>query len=335
MSCEVRTTNEPVGKIRNTVEFKAETLTLEKTSTTFASATHRVQPKAEIVEASLGVHVSVAGGVHHAPRRGKALGCTTIQIFTSNALQWKAKPLAPAAIEAFRVAQQQTKIWPVVAHASYLLNLASPDGTLYGRSLEALRGELQRAKALGLPYVVMHPGAHMGSGEREGLARIAQGLNRVQDQDGTGKVMVLLETTAGQGTQLGYQFEHFARIMDQLNEHRRVGVCLDTNHVFSAGYDISTTEGYASTFEELDRLIGLDRLHIVHLNDSRHACGTRKDSHAHIGRGHLGLEAFRRLLSDYRLASLPFILETPKGKNPEGQDWDAVNLSVLRHLHET
>ncbi len=281
---------------------------------------------------SLGAHMSIAGGVYKALWRGKEIGCNTIQIFTKNNTQWQAKPLTPEDIVAFQKAQEETGIWPIVAHNSYLINLATPDEGLYGRSLEALWEELQRAEALGLPYMVMHPGSHMGAGEQEGLYRIARGINLLHQRGKGMKVMILLETTAGQGTNLGYRFEHFAEIIEMIEEDQRLGVCLDTCHVFAAGYDIRTQEGYEDTFEEFHRIIGLDRLKVVHINDSKAAFGARIDRHEHIGQGHLGLEPFRRLLQDPRLTTLPFILETPKKKDPQGEDWDVVNLRVLRGL---
>jgi len=274
--------------------------------------------------------MSIAGGVYKALWRGKEIGCDTIQIFTKNANQWQAKPFIPEDIEAFHKARGETGIWPIVAHDSYLINLASPDKGLYERSLEALWEELQRAQALGLPYLVMHPGSHMGEGEEGGFYQIARGINLLHQRGMD--VMVLLETTAGQGSNLGYRFEHFAKIIEMIEEDKKVGVCFDTCHVFAAGYDISTPEGYEATFEEFNRIIGLDRLKVVHLNDSKAASGTRIDRHEHIGQGHLGLGPFRRLLQDPHLATLPFILETPKGKDPQGEDWDAVNLRVLKEL---
>jgi deoxyribonuclease-4 len=281
--------------------------------------------------------MSIAGGIDKALRRGKEIGCDVIQIFTKNANQWRAKPLVPDAIEAFHQARNETGINPIAAHDSYLINLASPDEELYKRSLEALWEEMGRAEVLGIPYLVMHPGSHRGSGVEEGLYRIARGINllhyRGQDMpDMAIAVQILLETTAGQGNTLGDRFEHFARIIEMVEEDARVGICLDTCHCFAAGYNISIPEGYEVTMEEFDRIIGLDRLKLIHLNDSKGAVGTRVDRHAQIGQGHLGMEPFRLLLQDNRLAHLPFILETPKGKNPAGEDWDVVNLQLLRGL---
>jgi deoxyribonuclease-4 len=191
---------------------------------------------------------------------------------------------------------------------------------------------MQRAEALELPYLVMHPGSPRGGGEEEGIDRIARAINLIHQQEAGMRVMILLETTAGQGTTLGNCFEHLARIIGRIEEEERIGICLDTCHIFAAGYDISTREGYEATLAEFNQLIGLDSLKVIHLNDSKAAPGTRIDRHEHIGKGSLGLDTFRRLLQDPCLAHLPFILETPKGKTPEGEDWDSVNLRVLREL---
>lgn len=279
----------------------------------------------------LGAHVSIGGGVWRALRRGEELGCDTIQIFTKNARSWRSRPLKDEEIEAFRKAKIETGIGPVVAHDTYLINLASPREELYNRSIEALWQELQRAEALGIPWMVIHPGAHMGSGEEEGLYRIARALNLIH-QRGQLRVQILLETTAGQESSLGCNFEHLARILEMLEEDHRIGVCLDTCHLFAAGYDLSTEEGYQRTMEEFDRLVGLERVKAIHLNDSKAPRGSRVDRHEHIGHGQLGLEAFRSILRDERFRDLPFLIETPKGQTPTGEDWDRVNLRVLRSL---
>ena len=276
--------------------------------------------------------MSIAGGVYRALWRGQELGCDTIQIFTKNATQWQAKPLTKRDTEAFHQAREEMGIEPLIAHNSYLINLATPDDALYERSLEALWEELQRAETLEIPYLVMHPGSHRGAGEREGLYRIARGINLLHYRGGDMGLMIVLETTAGQGTSLGHRFEHLARIIEMVEEDQRVGVCLDTCHVFAAGYDMSAPEGYEATMEEFDKVIGLNRLKAVHLNDSKATSGTRVDRHEHIGHGYMGLEPFRLLLQDPRLAAIPFILETPKEKGLNGEDWDSVNLRVLRGL---
>ena len=276
--------------------------------------------------------MSIGGGIWRALERGKALGCDTIQIFTKNARSWRAKPLKGEEIEEFLKVKETTGIDPVVAHDTYLINLASPKEEVYSKSIEALWEELERASALRVPYLVMHPGAHLGSGEEEGLYRIARAINLIHQRGPDLGVMILLETTAGQESSLGWSFEQLARVIEMLEEDHRVGICFDTCHAFAAGYDLSSEEGYRRTFEELDEVLGLERLKVIHLNDSKAPCGSRIDRHEHIGRGEIGLEAFERLLNDERFATLPFIIETPKGQTPEGEDWDRVNLSTLRSL---
>ena len=281
---------------------------------------------------SLGAHMSIAGGVAQALRRGKEIGCDVIQLFTKNANQWCAEPLGQDAIKAFHQARDETGINPIAAHDSYLINLASPDEGLYKRSQEALWEEMQRAEILGIPYLVMHPGSHRGCGEEEGLYRIARGINLLHYLGPDMTTQILLETTAGQGATLGHRFEHFAQIVAMVEDDEKVGICLDTCHCFAAGYDMSTPAGYEATLDEFHQVIGLDRLKLIHLNDSKGAAGMRVDRHEHIGQGHLGMEPFRLLLHDDRLAALSFVLETPKGKNPAGEDWDVVNLRLLRGL---
>jgi deoxyribonuclease-4 len=276
--------------------------------------------------------MSIAGGLAQALWRGRETGCDVIQIFTKNPIRWRAKPLTQDDRVAFLQARQETGIRPVAAHGSYLINLASPDNSLYEQSLEALREEMQRAETLELPYLVMHPGSPRGSNEEEGIDRIARAINLMHHQEAGRVVMILLETTAGQGATLGNRFEHFARIIARIEEEERVGVCLDTCHLFAAGYDFSTAAGYAATLAEFDQIIGLTRLKVIHVNDAKSAMGSGMDRHEHIGRGSIGLDAFRFLLQDPRLAHLPFILETPKEKVPGGEDWDYVNLRTLREL---
>jgi deoxyribonuclease-4 len=276
--------------------------------------------------------MSIVGGVSQALWRGQSMGCDVIQLFTKNAMQWRAKPLTQDDRAAFEQARQETGVRAVAVHDSYLINLASPDDGLYERSQEALWEELERTESLGIPYLVMHPGSPRGGGEQQGIDRIARAINLIHQHGAEMRVMILMETTAGQGATLGNRFEHFARIFERIEQDERVGICLDTCHVFAAGYDISTPAGYEATLEDFHRVIGWERLKVIHLNDSRAALGARVDRHEQIGQGHLGLDTFRRLLQDPRLAHLPFILETPKGKTPSGEDWDCVNLRTLRGL---
>jgi len=278
---------------------------------------------------ALGAHTSIAGGVDRAILRGQEIGCETIQIFTKNARQWRARPLSEEEIARFRRNREETGIEPVFAHDSYLINLGSPDEALWRRSLEALLEEMARCEALDLPYLVIHPGSHVGAGEEMGLRRIAQALNRIHARTPGYRVKILLETTAGQGTSLGYRFEHLARLLELVEDDERLGVCFDTCHVLAAGYELRTPRGYAETFRQLDAIVGLDRLRVIHLNDSEGDLGSRVDRHAHIGQGRLGLEPFRLLLHDARFRDLPMVLETPKGA-----DMDRVNLAVLKGLRE-
>jgi deoxyribonuclease IV len=282
----------------------------------------------------LGAHMSIAGGVHRAVERGVALGCTALQLFTRNQVQWHTRAISGAEADRFRAAHAASGIGPVVAHANYLINVAGPDERTRERSLDGLRTELRHAALLALPWVVLHPGNHMGQGEAAGLRQAAELARRALDEPGAPSVGLLLETTAGQGTALGHSFEQLAELLVRIGVPERLGVCLDTCHVFAAGYDLRTEGGYERVIEEFDRVIGLDRLHALHVNDSKRECGSRVDRHAHIGRGHLGLTPFRCLLRDRRFARVPKLLETPKS-DAERDDWDAVNLATLRSLVET
>lgn len=274
----------------------------------------------------LGAHMSISGGLHLAFGRATAAGCTALQIFTKNANQWAGKAIAAADAAAFQEAWSQSTIGPVVAHDTYLINLASPDEEKWAKSKAAFLDELQRCHLLGVPELVMHPGAHLGSGVDAGIARICAAFREIFAE--APPVTVLLETTAGQGSYLGATFEELAAILEGVPQGR-FGICLDTCHVFAAGYDFSSAEGYAATMEAFDRHIGCDRIRLFHLNDSVKGRGARVDRHAHIGAGTLGLEGFRALLQDARFAAVPKILETPKG---DAEEMDQVNLALLRRL---
>jgi deoxyribonuclease-4 len=278
----------------------------------------------------LGAHMSIAGGLDRAPLRGRQAGCDTIQLFTKSNRQWRAKPLSDREVNGFKANLEATGIGPVVAHDCYLVNLAAPRATLWRKSVAAFRTELERAERLGIPYLVTHPGSHAGAGEAEGIARVAEALNVLHAALPHHRVQVLLETTAGQGTSLGCRFEQLAAILAQVERADRLGICLDTCHVFAAGYDIRSAEGYRKTMRELETCLGLARLKAIHLNDSKQALGSRVDRHEHIGEGRLGLAAFRRLLNDPRLRRVPMILETPKGDDPVRAD--RRNLARLRRL---
>jgi deoxyribonuclease IV len=278
----------------------------------------------------LGAHMSIAGGVGNAFLRGKEVGCEVVQIFTKSSNQWKARPLTEEEIKIFDKNREYTGIRPVVAHNSYLINLASPDNELYEKSIDAMLIEMERAKTLDIPYIIMHPGAHVGSGEDEGLSRIANSINLLFDRTKDYNVNLLLETTAGQGTVIGHRFEHLRAIIEKIREEIRIGVCLDTCHSYVAGYDIKMR--YDTVFQEFDNIIGLNRLKAFHLNDTLKALGSRVDRHWHIGKGELGLETFRRIMTDERFKDLPMIIETPKGVDEQGMDLDVINLRTLREL---
>jgi deoxyribonuclease-4 len=263
--------------------------------------------------ALLGAHVPTAGGLHQAPAHGEDIGATAIQVFTRNQRQWAAKPLSAEEAAAFRAALGATGVRSVMAHASYLINLASPDPVVLARGRDALREEIARCQALAIPYAIFHPGAHLGCGEDEGVRAVARSLDDVLSASPGGAVMALLEITAGQGSCVGHRFEHLAEVIARVKSPERVGVCLDTCHLYAAGYDIATPRGYARTMAEFDRVVGLAQLRAMHLNDSRRELGSRVDRHAPIGEGHLGLATFRRILADDRLTAVPKVLETPGG----------------------
>lgn len=278
----------------------------------------------------MGAHMSIAGGVDKALLRGHEIGCDTIQIFTKNNNQWRAKPLTDREIKTYHQHRATTGIWPVVAHNGYLINVASPQGDLYRKSLEALRIEVERAAALEIPYLIMHPGAHIGTGEANGIKRVVHALDVILDCTNGFPVVICLETTAGQGSSLGYRFEHLAAIREGVTQRERVGVCVDTCHIFAAGYEIRGRKVYEQTMRHLDDMIGLKNIKCIHLNDSQRELGSRVDRHAHIGQGHIGLEGFRLVLNDPRFRNTPMILETPKGDDPPAAD--RRNLAVLRSL---
>ncbi len=277
----------------------------------------------------IGAHMSISGGVHESLIRGKESQCRTIQIFTKNATQWKTAPLSEEYILLFKSLQKETGIAPVVVHDSYLINLASPDPKKLSASKAALLDEMERAEALGIPYLVMHPGAHMGTGEEQGIQLIAHSLNELHKKTKGFRMKILLETTAGQGTNLGYRFEQIKQMIASVSEPERLGVCVDTCHIFAAGYDIRTKEGYEKTMKQLLSHFGKKKILCFHVNDSQKGLESRVDRHAHIGKGEIGLEAFRSLMNDQRFMNVPKILETPKGENDE---MDRKNMATLRKL---
>ncbi len=287
----------------------------------------------ELAPPRLGAHMSTAGGLPSAVQRALDVDATALQVFVKSSRQWSARPLDPSQVEAFRADAERSGLARyTLAHASYLINLASPDPALWKRSIDAFGVELERCAILGIPYLVVHPGSHVGSGEAAGLSRVARALAKLLRGAGgraNEAVTVLLEITAGQGTNLGYRFEQLARIIEESAVDERLGVCFDTCHALAAGYDFRDRRSYRETFDQLEGTIGIDKLLAFHLNDSKHGLGSRRDRHEHIGRGEVGLEAFRLLLADPRFRDLPMVLETPKG---EDLAEDRKNLSTLRSL---
>ncbi len=280
----------------------------------------------------LGAHMSIAGGMERAVERAVAVEARALQVFVKSSNRWDARPFAEGETARFREAARAAGIsGRTVAHASYLVNLASPDEGLWRRSIASLAEEIGRCAELRIPYLVVHPGSHVGSGEREGLRRVARALDLLLGPRGGAPrgFRLLLETTAGQGSSLGCRFEHLARILADARSAGRLGVCLDTCHVFAAGYEIRDSRSYAETMRALDRTVGLGRVLALHLNDSKGELGSRLDRHEHVGRGRLGLEPFRLILNDRRLRGRPMLLETPKGEDLEE---DRRNLAVLRAM---
>ena len=275
----------------------------------------------------LGAHMSIAGGVHQALYRAQQAGCEAVQVFTKSSRQWQAKSLTAEDIAAFQEAQRATGITTVVAHDSYLLNLAAADLTLWEKSLHAGIDEMERCEALHIASLIAHPGAHVGAGEEVGLANIARAIDAIHNACAGFRTRITLEITAGQGTNLGYRFAHMREILDRVRDSERLRFCFDTQHAFAAGYDLSTAEGYERTFAEFDELIGLQRLTAFHLNDAKAGLGSRVDRHANIGQGLLGPEPFRRLMQDTRFWGLPMCLETPKSDDLH-EDMEA--LALLR-----
>jgi len=269
--------------------------------------------------------MSTAGGVDKALDRGLSIGCTAIQLFVKNNNQWFGKEIPTEQINAFR----QKKTIFAFAHTGYLINLAATNPDNLDKSLTSLRQELDLAEALDLSFTVLHPGSHLGEGEEAGLKKVALNIKELLSQTKGYKVKIAVETTAGQGTNLGYKFEHLAEILDLVGQPERMGVCFDTCHAFAAGYELRNAEGYHSTWEQFSKTIGFDNLLAFHLNDSKTDLGEKKDRHEHIGKGKLGLEAFRLLMNDERFSHLPMVLETPK--DPDLKQ-DIENLKVLKSL---
>ena len=278
----------------------------------------------------LGAHMSVSGGLHKAIERIKNVNGTALQIFSRNQRQWQATPITDEEASLFGHAWQQWGDFPIAIHTSYLINLASPKEESQKKSIQALAAEIVRSEKLQVHHIVMHPGSHGGDGQEVGIRRVAKNIDLAFEQaDSAPGPMILLETTAGQGTGIGSRFEELAAIFDACKYPERLGICLDTCHIFAAGYDIRTPETFAATFRAFEQLIGLSRLHFIHLNDSKKLFASKVDRHEHIGKGEIGLEAFRLLMNDRRFAAIPKTLETPKGKKLQE---DRENMALLLAL---
>jgi len=278
-----------------------------------------------------GSHLSIAGGMHNALIEAERLGFDTVQVFTKNQQQWKCKPLEKGSIDEWSSHCRRLKFKKTVSHDSYLINLASADDTLWHKSIDLFIEEVTRCSLLDIPYLVMHPGAHLGTGEEAGLKRVAKALDDVHEAVGPNHVTTCLEITAGQGSSLGYKLEHLAWIIEHVKQPNRLGVCLDTAHLFAAGYDFRGRK-YTKFRKEVDAIVGLKTVKVLHLNDSKKDLGSRVDRHDHIGRGTIGLDGFRPIVRDEAFVDVPKILETPKLKADDGRDWDVVNLETLRSL---
>ncbi len=278
-----------------------------------------------------GSHLSIAGGLHNALLKAEELGCTCVQVFTKNQQQWRCAPLEKPAIDEWAKHRRRLKFKKTVSHDSYLINLASSDDELWRKSIDLFVEELARCTLLGIPYLVTHPGAHLGAGEDVGLRRVAEAMDIVHQRVPADGVMTCLEITAGQGSSLGYKLEHLAEIIERVKEPKRLGVCLDTAHLFAAGYDFRGRK-YAKFRRQVDSILGLRRVKVLHLNDSKKPLGSRVDRHDHIGRGTIGLDGFRPFVRDEAFANIPKILETPKAVADDGREWDQINLETLRSL---
>jgi len=276
-----------------------------------------------------GAHESISGGVFMALERGQKATCDTIQIFNKSNHQWRAKKLQPKEIDKYFELIESTGISVSVSHTSYLINIASPEPGLNERSYLALKEEMERCELLKIPNLVMHPGSHVGSGEEAGIEKIAENINRLFDALNDASVTLLLEATAGQGTNLGYSFEQLAEIISKIDNDDRLGVCLDTCHIFAAGYPLVDPKDYKKTMKTFEEIIGFDRLQIIHMNDSKKEFGSKRDRHEHIGKGFIGLEGFSNIVNDSRLKDVPMIIETPKGDDLAE---DIENLKILRSL---
>jgi deoxyribonuclease-4 len=278
-----------------------------------------------------GAHLSITGGLHNALLTAEKYGMESVQVFTKNQQQWKCSPLTEQCILDWKEHVKRLKFKKTISHDSYLINLAATNEEFWRKSVELFIEELTRCAALGIPYLVTHPGAHMGAGEEAGISKIVAAIDVIHEHVPDTGVITCLEITAGQGTSLGYRLEHLAEIIERVKSPKRLGVCLDTAHLFAAGYDLRGRK-YAKFRKELERTVGLRRVKVIHMNDSKKDLGSRVDRHDHIGRGKIGLEGFKPLVRDEAWAKVPKILETPKEKDEQGVDWDVRNLQTLQSL---
>ena len=288
-----------------------------------------VKTAGEKGERLIGVHCSISGGLFRAAEKGGELGCSAIQIFTKSSNQWKAKELTPEDIDKFKNSLRENQIRMVIAHTGYLINLASIDPVIHKSSLDSMRVELERAEALGIPFVVVHMGSHKEAGELIGIVQIVENLKILMKETEGFKTQIVLETSAGQGSGVGHDFNHFSEVLNRLGWPGNIGICIDTAHIFQAGYDISTKAGYEDVMNQFDEIVGLDYVRVFHLNDSKTKFGSRVDRHQHIGEGEIGKDAFRFLLNDNRFKNVPMILETPKGPSLKE---DMENLGLIRGM---
>ncbi len=311
------------------------TLRVKKTSCIPTGIPYPMLMQKKTSSLCLGAHLSVAGGLHNALLEARRLKMACVQLFVANQRQWQIPPLDADIAETFHEIRRQTGIAPVVAHSKYLINLAAVDKDTLQKSLKALKDEYQRCNDLGIEFLVLHPGAHKGAGIDKGLKKVITGINRIFSESNRPICRILLETTAGSGTSLGSRFEELAQLLAMAERPELLGVCLDTCHIFAAGYDIRTPETYDKTIQDFSSIIGLDQLKIMHVNDSKTSFSSGVDRHEHIGKGELGKQAFENILHDLRLNRLPMILETPKGKSPGGRNYDKLNMAALGRLAKT
>ena len=279
-----------------------------------------------------GAHMSISGGLHLAIESANDIGFDCVQVFVKNQRQWVAKPLAEEEVKTWKSAKKETGIELVVGHATYLINLASVDNTIWSKSVSALANELERCDMLEIPYLIFHPGSHKDASFEDGMAQVIKGIDEIHKRTKGIIPKLLLETTAGQGNSVGHQFEHLASIIEKVSDGDRLGVCVDTCHIFAAGYPLIKPSEYKATIQKLDDIIGIDRVKCIHINDSKKELGSHVDRHEHIGLGKIGAEGFKNILNDKSLLNIPKVLETQKGEDEKGRDWDEVNLKRLKKL---